>query len=641
MFSRCLRRLCAVPLDPSYTAMNFLQTPKTLCKGARAAKEVCTQLYQLLEKPLTPQHRHDVLDSMSNTLCLVLDPCEFVRHMHPGKAYKEGAQEAFSEAHTFMCELNTSAFLYEQLLIVTKPEAFATLDSESKKNIVQLKRDMESNGIHLPESQRKEVMELNCEREEIAALFLQKEGQQNPIGTLRKLLLCRRALAKRLEFDSFAAQQLRGTILDSQEKVWHFLCAVSHKYWPQALKEIEFLRTLQGNAKRTQEFTDDARAMTSHSYRRREDALHLEEYFSVANCWKGIEILCAEVFGLTLRELPMPVHERYHPEVQKFAVIHDTEGFMGTIVVDLFSRPDKGCQAGHMTVQLGCRPHAGVMEQIGVKVPPRQFPIVVLTCNAGSVSLPQRNPDGTCNRETTRMHAHEVTTLFHEFGHAVHSIFGQTTVQNLAGTRSSIDFVETFSQLFELFISSPQFVQRFAKNMQGEPIPREKVEKYAEIRNQLRACDIMDQVVMSGIDQAVHGPQPIATYFPKPGSRKGELAKLVIGHFDDFGEGILDMAKLMVQIGKPLSPIVPTEKGVLRSLSTEHMASYPATYYGYLYSAVFARRIWDKFFSRNPLSREEGDRLRKEVLSYGAACDPRQTLQEYLKEDLDNLEVWV
>eukprot|EP00760_Papus_ankaliazontas_P030113 PhM_4_TR4613/c0_g1_i1/m.95153/K01410/MIPEP; mitochondrial intermediate peptidase len=629
-------------IDENLTRMHFLNSQTALVDGAKTSMEVCERLYKLLEEDLTPNHRHDVLDSMSNTLCLVLDPCEFVRHMHPYEEYRHASQEAFSLAHQFMCELNGSLFLYEQLKILSTPEAVKALSEEENKNVAQLRRDMESNGIHLPDRQRKRVTEFNVEREEIAAEFLHEAGQNNPIGTLQKLLRCRHAFAECLGFESFADKELRGTILNNPEKVWHFLCAVSHKYWLRAEDEVKFLNSHRGATTRKSEFTDEDRARLTHAYRAHADALELEKYFSVANCWKGIEILCSEVFGLTLVKMPMTGGDAYHPDAEKYAVVHEKEGFMGTIIVDLFARSSKACQAGHLTVQLGCRPHREVMKRVGVDVPDRQYPIVVLTCNAGSVRAPMKNTDGSCNKDSTLMSPHEVTTLFHEFGHAVHTIFGQTQVQNLAGTRSSIDFVETFSQLFEQFLTSPEFVRRWARDFHtGEPIPADLLDQYNESKEKLRALDIMDQVVMSGIDQALHGPQPVTSYFPKPGSSKGELAKRVHGCFDDYGKGIYELARLMIDVSQPLSPVKPTERGILRSLSMEHMASYPSMYYGYLYSAVFARRIWEKFFKENPLSREEGERLRTEVLRHGAACNPRDVLQSYLKENLDDLESWV
>ena len=627
--------------DETKTTLNFLGTPDTLIKGSKKAIKVCSDLYGLLEKPISPQHRHDVLDSMSNTLCRVLDPCEFVRHMHPARLYVESAQEAFTESHTYMCELNTSTFLYDQLKLLASKESRSEIDDESNKNVTQLKRDMESNGIHLPEEKRKLVMDLNVEKENIAAKFLQKEGRENPYGVLRTLLRSRQKLSNLLEFDSFAQQQLRGTILDSQEKVWHFLCAVSNKYWPLAVEEIKFLRKYQGTVNAAEAFTDEARARLTQYQRQAIEALQMDEYFSVANSWRGIEILCKDVFGLTLHKVELKPFEEFHDDVQKYAVVHDKDGFMGTIVVDLFARNSKACQAGHMTIQLGCRPHQEVMKMVGIDTSEKQYPIVVLTCNAGSgVKNLQPSSTRSCWK-TTFMNMNEVTTLFHEFGHAIHSIFGQTSVQNLAGTRSSIDFVETFSQFFEHFLSSPDFVQAFARNSANQTIPREKVIKYAELRSRLRALDIMDQVVMSGIDQALHGPEPVRAYFPKPNSSKGEIAKSVLGSYDNFGNGISGLADLMVQIAEPLSPIKPTVRGVLKSVSFEHMSSYPATYYGYLYSAVFAKRIWDKFFIGNPINRFEGDRLRKEVMCFGGACDPKRTLQKYLGENLDDLDVWI
>lgn len=111
------------------------------------------------------------------------------------------------------------------------------------------------------------------------------------------------------------------------------------------------------------------------------------------------------------------------------------------ILLDLYANPAKHCTSGHLTLQLGCIPHQQALAKINLKLPKRQYPVVALTCNVGASKKITCNVDGTPNDELTTMDWNEVTTLFHEFGHAMHTIFGQTHVQNLAGTRSSVDYV--------------------------------------------------------------------------------------------------------------------------------------------------------------------------------------------------------
>uniref|UniRef100_A0A0A9XLN3 Mitochondrial intermediate peptidase n=1 Tax=Lygus hesperus TaxID=30085 RepID=A0A0A9XLN3_LYGHE len=95
---------------------------------------------------------------------------------------------------------------------------------------MQLRRDMESNGIHLPDKQRQKVVDLNIENELLGMRLLEARQTANPYSTLTHLLRCRYELAQLLGFESFAQKQLQGKMLCTQEQVWHFLCSILHKY---------------------------------------------------------------------------------------------------------------------------------------------------------------------------------------------------------------------------------------------------------------------------------------------------------------------------------------------------------------------------------------------------------------------------
>jgi intermediate peptidase len=619
--------------------MEYRDHPTPLARSVDGTIEKCDMLLNNLPKARTPGEKHDMLDSVSNVLCLLLDPCEMVRQIHPDPEYKAQSMEAFARANEYMCQTNARRDLYDHLADLATPESMALLGEEQRKNVIQLKRDMESNGIHLPKRRRDEITMLNMEKEELAMQFLNEAQGKNPFGVLRNLLTCRNELALKLDFESFADQQLRGTMLDSRERVWHFLCAVGNKYRPNAEKEAQRLQLQQGEVRNRHNLTDEDRAKMAVMLRREYEADGVENYFSVANTVRGIKCLCSEVFGVILEDVKFDKTEKMHADAQKFHVKDEAGAFLGVIVLDLFARPSKACQAGHITVQLGCRPHQEVLKQVGLDLPERQYPIVVLTCNAGAQVQLQRKPDGTVDGETTLMMPNEVTTCFHEFGHALHTIFGQTTVQNLAGTRGSIDYVECFSQLCEHFLTSHEFLKMWAHKVgTREPIPYDLVQRRNEVANMFRHLDTLDQVMLASIDQVLHGPQPFTVYFPQEG---GHLAKRTLGTLPEYGRGVFNLAKLIIDICTPLSPCTPTERGVLRSLSFEHLSSYPAGYYGYLYSGAFARRIWIKNFEAKPLNREAGRKLVTEVMQHGAACNPREVLAKYLDEDIDDIEAWI
>ncbi|KAH9578237.1 Peptidase M3A/M3B catalytic domain [Trypanosoma melophagium] len=619
--------------------LSFLSNKAILAETVDRTIEVCDALLNEIPKAKGAKEKHDLIDTTSNVLCLLLDPCEFVRQIHPDEDYKKYASYAFQKGYEYMSKVNSRRDLYDVIVELDSPEGRKQLDDEEIKNVLQLKRDMESNGIHLPDALREKVTEMNIEKEELAMRFLTEQGSKNPFATLRYLLSCRYELSQLLGFESYAEQQLRGTMLENQQRVWHFLCGIAHKYRPAAEKEIDTIRQNVGEVRNRQNITDDVRARVAHSLRRDAEPDGAAEYFSVANCIRGIRCLCSEVFGVKLEEVPFSPEEVFNLDAKKFHVYDENGGFLGVIVLDMYANEMKYCQAGHLTLQLGCQPHQEALARVGLKLPKKQYPVVVLTCNVGAQTPAQRRADGRFDDESTLMHPGEVTTVFHEFGHAMHTIFGQTKVQNLAGTRASIDFVETFSQLFEQFLTSHEFLRLWAHRINTrEPISFDMVMKRNAAADMFKHIDMLDQVVLSAVDQTLHGPQPYTVYFPH--GDKGHLGKRTLGEIADYGRGTYNLAKLLIDVCTPLSVVTPTETGVLGTLSFEHLSGYPAGYYGYLYSLTVARRIWAKKFEKNPLNRDAGRELVQKVMRHGAACNPVEVIEKYLGDDLDEIDVW-
>ena len=150
--------------------------------------------------------------------------------------------------------------------------------------------------------------------------------------------------------------------------------------------------------------------------------------------------------------------------------------------------------------------------------------------------------------------------------------------------------------------------------------------------------DMLDQVQLSAVDLTLHGPQPFTVYFPH--GDEGHMGKRTLGDLSEYGKGSINFGRLVKEICDPLSIIQTTEMGVVRSLSFEHLSSYPAVYHGYLFSLAVARRIWHKKFKSDPLNASAGRELATIVLSQGAACDPRILLEQYLGDKLDDIDVW-
>lgn len=615
--------------------MAFLGDDKALLETVDGTLEKCDILLNEVKKARTPQEKHDLIDTTSNTLCLLLDPCEFVRQLHPSESFRHNASLAFDRGFEYMCQVNIRRDLYDELkAMAAQPQA---LTPGAFKNVQQFVRDMENNGIHLDDGRRQRIQELTIERERLASEFLLKA--KSPLSVLGRLLKVRHASAEAMDYSSFAEQQLRGNILTTPDEVWHFLGDVSDRHRSDALREVELIRKHTGEVACRDELTDITRARVSQSLLSNVEPPDVYQYFTVGNCIRGIQCICSEVFGLSLKQVPFEEFELFHISAKKYHVYDEEKKFVGVIVLDMFARKEKKCEGAHLTVQLGCTLHPKALSLVGLEsLGTRQYPIVVLTCNAGSrTKTITLNADGTPNEEATFMTPHEVTTCFHEFGHALHSLLGQTDVQNLSGTRSSTDYVEIFSQLLEQFLTSHEFLKLWAHKIGShEPIPFDLCEKRNRALGLFRNLDVMDQVVLSSIDQTLHGPQPFTVYFSKDGS----LVKRTLGDLGEYGKGMYNLAKLLIDTAKPISVVNPTERGVLQSLSHDHLASYPGSYYAYLYSLTIARRIWTKNFRDKPMNRIEGSRLAS-LMSLGAACNPREELGKYLGDDMKSTSRWL
>ena len=129
-----------------------------------------------------------------------------------------------------------------------------------------------------------------------------------------------------------------------------------------------------------------------------------------------------------------------------------------------------------------------------------QLPIVAIVCN-----FPSPGPSSP-----SLLSHNMVENLFHEMGHAMHSMLARTQYQHVTGTRCSTDFAEVPSVLMEFFAWDPRVLSKFACHYQtGHSLPTEMVERLCSSRNMCGALDMQRQVLYSMIDQIYHGKHPL------------------------------------------------------------------------------------------------------------------------------------
>ncbi|KAJ8518742.1 hypothetical protein ON010_g18170 [Phytophthora cinnamomi] len=317
------------------------------------------------------------------------------------------------------------------------------------------------------------------------------------------------------------------------------------------------------------------------------DSRVISAYFPLENCLKGLHLLCSKLFGLELKQEPMlNASERWHEDVVKLALTRNGEK-LGYIYFDLYPRQNKYNHAAHFTIRCGKR----------LSDSSYQKPIVALVCNFNKPA-----PDSP----SLLTHA-EVETLFHEFGHAMHSLLSRTEFQHLSGTRATLDFVETPSHLFEYFAWDYRVVSEFAHHYRtGAPLPAAMMQGLRASKTMFAAMDTQTQCLYSMLDLQLFGEQPLPCSPPTTTQMLHELQNS--------------------------STLVPHVDGTYWHTRFGHLIGYGAGYYSYLYARVFAADIWHTNFvgTQGPLNREAGEKLYQKLMVHGGAKDPNVLLVDML-----------
>ena len=305
------------------------------------------------------------------------------------------------------------------------------------------------------------------------------------------------------------------------------------------------------------------------------DANQLRPYFELDNVLnRGVFYAAERLFGVRFEEREeLPV---YQEDVRVFEVIDVNGSTLGMFIADFYARPSK-------------RGGAWMNSYVSQSGLTGKLPIVA---NHLNITKP---PAG----EPTLLTFDEVTTMFHEFGHALHGLFSSVYYPYFSGTSVPRDFVEYPSQVNEMWATWPEVLQNYAVHYEtGEAMPRELLEKVLSTQTFNQGFATTEYLAASIVDQALH--QLTVNEVPS--------AELIL----DFETQALEAAGIQVNEVPPR----------YRATYFSHIiGGYSAGYYSYIWSEVLDADTVDWFHENGGLLRENGDHFRQSLLSQGGSKD--------------------
>ena len=413
-------------------------------------------------------------------------------------------------------------------------------------------------------------------------------GKYNTFPLVVEIAKLRAEQAEIMGYPNYASYSLEKTMAKTPDQVYAFLKNLISQYTPKAQAETkaieDFARQTEGKDFQLQPYD-----RFYYSAKMKKQLLDISDdevkpYFNVDSVLvNGVFYAAHRVYGLTFKErTDIPT---YHPDMRVFEVIDKDGKQKALFYCDYFRRPTKRGGAWMDAFQKQSRQR-------------QQLPIIFNVCN--NAKAPEGQP--------SLLTWDEVTTMFHEFGHALHGMLSDCQYNKLSGTSVARDFVEMPSQFNESFASIPEIFDHYALHYKtGEPMPAELRERMLKSINFQTAYALGENLAATCIDMAWHmlPSDKIPTADQAPAFEQEALNQV----------GLLD------------AQIPPR-------YSTSYFnhvwgSGYAAGYYSYLWTEVLAVNIADVFAQRGALKPETGQAMRDKILSRGNTGDLMQMFTDF------------
>ncbi|WVQ85570.1 mitochondrial intermediate peptidase 1 [Cryptococcus sp. DSM 104549] len=510
------------------------------------------------------------------------------------------------------------------------PEPDTLLEGFAPRFIDSLPRKRRGGSVMLvPGSYEAQMIGRYADKEEARRLVYigSMREEKDRVEVLEAMLRERAELANVLGKETWGDVALSDKMAKTPKNVMGFLNSLAEHHRSAALSDVLALQRLKGLV------TGSPTLPTLNAWDRDHYAEQytgslapaslqpITPYFSTGTAMSGLSQILSKLYGISFKPVPVSAGEVWHPSVRRLDVVDEQQGTIGVIYCDLFAREGKPSSgAAHYTVRCSRRVDdddaagdglpVGWDEGLGKGLEVEgdhlkgregryQLPVVVLSTDVGTVE----------EGKPALLGWNDLETIFHEMGHAIHSMIGQTEFHNVSGTRCATDFVELPSILMEHFVSSPSVLATFATHYAtGEPLPIPLIQTHLAMDQSLKALETHSQITMALLDQRYHS----------------------IRHGD-----AVDSTRVWHELQRDVGVIPPVE-GTAWQTQFGHLYGYGATYYSYLFDRAIAGKVWTTLFARNTevglngqgsdaggiLSREGGEAFKEKVLKWGGGRDP-------------------
>lgn len=412
----------------------------------------------------------------------------------------------------------------------------------------------------------------------------------NTFPIVSEIAKLRAEQAELMGYPCYAAYSLDDTMAKTPDNVNDFLMNLIKAYQPKADAET---RAIENFARKTEgsEFQLQPYDYFYYSAKMKKAMLDISEdevkpYFNVDSVLlNGVFYAANRAYGLTFKErTDIPT---YHPDMRVFEVFDKDGTSMALFYGDYYRRASKRGGAWMDAFAEQSRHW-------------NQKPIIFNVCN--SAKAPEGKP--------SLLTWDEVTTMFHEFGHALHGMLSNCEYNKLSGTSVARDFVEMPSQFNESFATIPEVFDNYARHYEtNEPMPAELKERMLKSINFQPCYALGENLAASSLDMAWH-----------------MLASKDIPSADKAMEFETEALR---KVGL-LNPFIPIPPRYMTSYFNHVWGGgYAAGYYSYLWTEVLAVNVADTFARLGALKPETGQAMRDKILSRGNTGDLMQMFTDF------------